>query len=86
MLYLKIKIAAAAKTGRGFGISFNEGDRVVFRLFFDTAYKKLHLCKDDDREIVDSLHCSYDFTQLFKLKINLESSLTVSFYLNQKEF
>jgi len=73
----KIKLTAAAKTGRGFGISFNEADRVVFRLFFDTAYKKLHLCKDDDREIVDSLHCSYDFAQLFKMKVNLETSLTI---------
>ncbi|KAI6175273.1 hypothetical protein M3Y97_00670300 [Aphelenchoides bicaudatus] len=73
----RVKLTAAAKTGRGFGVSFNEGDRVIFRLYFDTAYRKLHLCKDDDREIVDSLNCTYDFGKLFKLKVNLEKTLEI---------
>jgi hypothetical protein len=75
----KIKLTAAAKNGRGFGISFNEGERVVFRLYFDMAFKKLHLCRNDDRDVVDSLHCAYDFSQLFKMKVVLEPVLQVIF-------
>jgi hypothetical protein len=50
---------------------------VVFRLYFDMAFKKLHLCRNDDRDVVDSLHCAYDFSQLFKMKVVLEPVLQV---------
>ncbi|KAI6206647.1 hypothetical protein M3Y94_00936400 [Aphelenchoides besseyi] len=73
----KIKLNGAAKSGRGFGVSFNEDDRVVFRLYFDLTYKRLHLCRNDDQELVDSLACGFDFYQLFKMKISLDQIFNI---------
>lgn len=63
------------------GISFNESNRVVFRLFFDTTYKKLHFCANDDSEILQSLDSTYDFTQLFRLRLNFNNPLLVRFLI-----
>lgn len=81
----QIKLAGAVKAGRGFGISFNEGGHVWFRMFFDTTFKKLHLCKNDDAEIIGSQDCSFDFTSLFKLKISIGTTLEVRDLLNEIE-
>ncbi|KAI6227422.1 hypothetical protein M3Y99_01251800 [Aphelenchoides fujianensis] len=73
----KIKLTGAAKPGRGFGISFNRDDYVVFRLYFDCEFKRLHLCRDNDESLVDSQDCGFNFAQLFKLKVHFEPVLQI---------